>query len=253
MERSMEDKIWNELYLAFETHSVEGIKKCFAQGISPNERRNGNAIFYEFLSYYLRSPKFKECVKAFVDGGLVVEDKLFLSVLLNDAETLESVLENDLLLINKRYSFRSAFIPIEDATLLHICAEFNHVDCAKVLIANGADINAMAGIDEYGFGGQTSIFHCVNQNMNQSKDMLDFLLEHKADLTVTIKGLIWGKSYEWETLIPAVNPISYAMMGLLPQMHRNEMTISNVVQILLKAAYGIDYKSNNVPNKYLAM
>jgi hypothetical protein len=63
--------------------------------------------------------------------------------------------------------------------------------------------------------------------------------------------LIWGKGYQWETLIPSVNPISYAMMGLLPQMHRNEIVISETVSLLLKAAYGIEYSLRNVPNAYL--
>jgi hypothetical protein len=81
--------------------------------------------------------------------------------------------------------------------------------------------------------------------------MLDHLLSESIDLQITVNGLIWGKGYEWETLIPAVNPISYAMMGLLPQMHGNEITISKVVSLLLKAAYGIEYIPSNVPNKYL--
>ena len=82
-------------------------------------------------------------------------------------------------------------------------------------------------------------------------DMLNFLLSRSADLNLTVAGIIWGKGYDWETLVPAVNPVSYAMMGLLPQMHRNETTISKVVSLLLMSAYGIDYSSSNVPNKYL--
>ncbi len=78
-----------------------------------------------------------------------------------------------------------------------------------------------------------------------------YLLSKSVDLKVTVAGLIWGKGYEWETFIPAVNPISYAMMGLLPQMHRDEATISRVVSLLLKSAYEIDYASSNVPNAYL--
>jgi hypothetical protein len=66
-----------------------------------------------------------------------------------------------------------------------------------------------------------------------------------------VDGLIWGKGYEWETLIPAVNPISYAMMGLLRQFQRTEKDIYEVIQILMKAAYGIDYEPINIPNKYL--
>jgi len=41
------------------------------------------------------------------------------------------------------------------------------------------------------------------------------------------------------------------MMGLIPQMHRNEITISKVVTTLLKAAYGIDYSAQNIPCAYL--
>jgi ankyrin repeat protein len=141
--------------------------------------------------------------------------------------------------------------PLHKVSLLHICAEFNHVSCAEVLVKYGVDINTRAGVDEHGFGGQTPVFHTVNQNSNQSVDMLNFLLARSADLEITVKGLIWGKGYEWETLIPAVNPISYAMMGLLPQMHRNERTISKTVSLLLMAAYGIDYVEKNVPNAYL--
>ncbi len=81
--------------------------------------------------------------------------------------------------------------------------------------------------------------------------MLNYLLSKSADLKITVAGLIWGKSYDWETLIPSVNPISYAMMGLLPQMHREEITISKVVSALLKHEYGIDYIPKNVPCKYL--
>jgi ankyrin repeat protein len=134
---------------------------------------------------------------------------------------------------------------------LYICAEFNHVSCAEVLIKYGADINATAGIDEHGFGGQTPVFHTVNQNMNHSKPILDFLLSQKADLSITVPGIIWGKGHEWETLIPSVNPLNYAMMGLLPQMHCDESEISEIVSLLLNTNYGIDYQMNNTPNAYL--
>jgi len=140
---------------------------------------------------------------------------------------------------------------MQEATLLHICAEFNHVACAEVLVSHGADINAAGGVDEFGFGGQTPIFHTVNQNSNQSIDMLRFLLERGAAIRITVPGLIWGKGYEWETLIPGVNPVNYAMMGLLPQMHRDEKTINDVVSLLLKHEFGIEYSSPNVPCAYL--
>ncbi len=237
--------------MQIELHSIEGISKCFSQGISPNDHFKNEPLIYELTSEYTRTPRFKACVQTFVDNGLRFDDTVLLSVLLNDAKSLELHLQNNPSAISTRYSLRCAYTPLYDVTLLHICAEFNHVVCAEVLIANGADVNAKAGVDAYGFGGQTPIFHTVSQNGNQSIEMLNYLLAQSASLEITVKGILWGRDYPWETLIPSVNPISYTMMGLLPQMHRDERTISNVVTMLLQHQYGIVYSSQNIPNAYL--
>lgn len=234
-----------------EVHSVEGIRECFSNGINPNDHFRGEPLLYELTSEYTRTHRFKDCVRAFVDHGLDFNDKILLSVLLDDAQSLDSHLGLDPGAVNGKYTLRCAYTPLYEVTLLHICAEFNHVSCGEVLVKHGAEINAIAGIDNNGFGGQTPVFHTVNQNSNHSIEMMNFLLSRSADLHITVAGLIWGKGYPWETLIPAVNPLSYAMMGLLPQMHRNEITISKVVTILLEHAYGIHYSPKNVPCAYL--
>ena len=242
----------DEISIQIELHAAEAIRQCFLQGVNPNDIFKGQPLIDELTSEYTRSPRFKDCVKAFVDFGLQFHDPVLLSVLLNDAESLHQQLGNNKAAVSKKYSLRCAYTPLKEVTLLHICAEFNHRLCAEVLVYYGADINAKAGVDENGFGGQTPIFHTVNQNSNQSADMMEYLLSQLADLKITITGLIWGKGYDWETLIPAVNPISYAMMGLLPQMHRDAVTISSIVSSLLKKEYGIDYIPENVPCKYLS-
>ena len=241
----------SKLLIEIELHSVEGIRECFAAGISPNDLYNGEPLLYELTSEYTRTPRFKDCVRAFVEYGLNFDDNILLAVLLDDAPTLERLIGENPAAMSGKYTLRCAYTPLFEASLLHICAEFNHLSCAEVLVRHGADVNARAGIDSDSFGGQTPVFHTVNQNSNQSADVFLYLLTQPVDLTITIPGLIWGKGYEWETLIPAVNPISYAMMGLLPQMQRNEVTISNVVAVLLRQAYGIEYTSKNVPCAYL--
>lgn len=235
-----------------EVHSIDGIRECFLYGVSPNDTFRGEPLINELTSEYLRGPSFKKCVKVFVDFGLEYEDKPLLAVLLDDSKLLEICIEENPGVVYKKYSLRCTYTPLFEVTLLHICAEFNHLECGRILVEEGADINARAGIDQYGFGGQTPIFHTVNQNHNASLEMMNFLIESSADLSITVNGLIWGKSYEWETLIPFVNPISYAMMGLLPQMHRDEKNIADIVSKLLRHEFGIDYKPKNVPNKYLA-
>lgn len=241
-----------KIRIDFELHSVEGIRECFQNGVSPNEILNGKPLIYELISMYTRGPLFKSCIQAFVDFGLEFQDKILLSVLLDNAILLDSQLPSNKTAVTKKYSLDCAFTPIFEATLLHICAEYNHLKCAEILVKHGADINSKAGMDENGFGGQSPIFHTVNQHANNSLDVLKYLISKNADLNTTVTGLIWGKGLEWETFIPSVNPISYAMMGLLRQFQRTEKQIYEVVSLLLKAKYNIDYFPENVPNKYLS-
>ena len=240
-----------KIITAFELHSVEGIRKCFANGISPNTIIHNQPLVYELINMYTRGPLFKTCLQEFVDHGLIFEDKVLLSVLLDEPVLLDPQLSADPDAIRKSYSLNCTFTPLHEASLLHICAEYNHLACAKILVQHGADVNATAGFDEHGFGGHTPIFHTVNQDANKSLDVLKFLLSLQPDLGITVKGLIWGKGYDWETFIPSVNPVSYSMMGLLRQFQRNEKDIYEIVSLLTKAKYDMDYSPLNVPNKYL--
>lgn len=240
-----------KIIIDIELQSIEGIKECFENGISPDAEFKNRPLIYEVISGYPRGEGFKKSIKAFVDYGVTFEDKVLLAVLLDDPQMLKSLLAKDNHLIDKKYSFDCAFTQMLDVTLLHVCAEYNHLACAEILVQQGLNVNAQAGTDEYGFGGQTAIFHTVNQNGNKCIDVLKFLVTQSADLGITVKGLLWGKNYEWETFIPAVNPISYAMMGLLPQFQRKEKLIYEVVSILLEAAHGKGYMPPNIPNKYL--
>lgn len=237
-----------EISVQIEKHSPEGIKQCLAL-LGPNTQ-NTHLIF-DLISMYSRSTRFKLCVKAFEDFGISTNDSLLQAVLCDDYKRLSALITSNPELIHKKYTLKSAFTPLIGINLLHVCAEFNHVNCAQVLIDNGVNVNVRADTDDFGFGGQTPIFHTVNQNLNQSKEMMSYLLSQSADLQIVLKGLIWGKDFEWETMIPSVNPISYAMMGLLPQMHRNEITIAENISKLMQHAFNIDYKPKNIPNKYL--
>lgn len=240
-----------KLINAFEIHSVTQIQECFAGGLDPNQTVNGKPLVYELINMYTRGPRFKECIRAFISNGLIFEDEVLLAVLADDAPRLDQLLVSTPEALHCSYTLQSTFTPLFEASLLHIAAEYGHINAAKVLVRHGAAINAPAGTDEQGFGAHTPIFHTVNQDANKGMDMLQFLLAEGADLSVTVKGLIWGKGYQWETFIPDVNPISYAMMGLLRQFQRTEEQIYEIVQLLLKAKYGIAYKPGNIPNQYL--
>src|SRR3979411_1134278 len=131
----------HELIVHLETHSVEGIRECFSNGVNPNDYFNDEPLIYELTSEYGRTSRFKDCVKAFVDFGLEFEDKILLSVLLDDSQSLGKEINKNPDAVSKKYSLRCAYTPLYEATLLHICAEFNHLSCAEVLVQHGADIN----------------------------------------------------------------------------------------------------------------
>ncbi|MCB0664532.1 MAG: ankyrin repeat domain-containing protein [Saprospiraceae bacterium] len=247
----MQQNYLDKIIIDLELHSLKGIRDCFENGVDPNTIFRDRPLIYELIGEYTRGPAFKQCVQLFIEYGLTIEDEVFIAVLSNNDTWLKKKLSENPQLLQKKYSFKCAYTSMVEASLLHICAEFNHLDSAKVLLEFGLEADVVAGYDEFGFGGQTPIFHTVNQNGNHSVDMLQYLLDQGANLQKTIAGVIWGKGYEWETLIPAVNPISYAMMGMLPQMHRDEKTIHSIVSLLLKRAYQIDYPVQNVPNAYL--
>ena len=127
--------ILEELIGQIEIHSVEGIRECFSQGIDPNSHFKGEPLINELTSEYARTPRFRECVRVFVDYGLHLEDEVLLSVLLDDAKSLEAHLKKQPEAVSKEYSLRCAYTPLYQATLLHICAEFNHLSCADILDA----------------------------------------------------------------------------------------------------------------------
>ena len=77
------------------------------------------------------------------------------------------------------------------------------------------------------------------------------LLAAGARTDVRVAGITWGKGYEWKTTFFDVTPISYAQMGLMPQMHRRESDIYSNVQSLLEASGRPVPLLGNVPNRYL--
>jgi hypothetical protein len=62
---------------------------------------------------------------------------------------------------------------------------------------------------------------------------------------------MWGEGYPWETIFFDVTPVSFAQMGLLPQVHRAESGIHENIVSLLKASGRPIPPLDNVPNRYL--
>ena len=83
--------------------------------------------------------------------------------------------------------------PLKGTTLLHLCVDYDELEIAKWLIEKGADVNALAAVDDDGFGGHTALFCTVvsqpnfwmnYQGREQTAPFTVLLLDNGADPSI---------------------------------------------------------------------
>ena len=241
----------NELLIAFELHSVERIRAVLDAELDLRAPIRGKSAINWLTEMYARSDNFPACLHLLLDRGAVLDDPVIAPVLLNDTEALRATIRANPSLIDYRTTMVSTFTPLVGASLLHVAAEYGNLNVARVLVEMGADVNAKAAVDAYGLNGHTPLFHTVNSNGNRSAPLLRLLLDAGAKSDVYLRGITWGKGFEWETTLFDVTPISYAQFGLLPQVHRMERDIYDNIRLLVEASGRKVPPLDNVPNRYL--
>ncbi len=240
------------LLVAFEIHAPKRIRDVLDAGYDVTQPVHGKMPITHLTEMYFRSDRFPECLRLLLDRGAVLDDPKLAPVLLDDPGALEAAVNADPTLLAHRTSLVSTFTPLSGATLLHVAAEYGHLAVAGKLIELGADVNARAAVDEHGMNGHTPLFHTVNSNANRSAPLMKLLLDAGARTDILLPGIVWGRGFAWETTCFDVTPISYAQLGLLPQMQRTEEDSYANVRVLLKASGRGVPPLANVPNRYLA-
>lgn len=240
-----------KLLEAFEVHSPEQIRDVLDAGLSVTQPVAGKTPIAHLAEMYFRSDRFPACVRLLLERGATLEDPKLAAVLLNDPRLLEEQYRMEPSLLRHRTSMASAFTPMDGASLLHVAAEYGHLAVAAKLLELGADVDARADTDSYGMNGHTPLFHTVNSNANRSAPVMRLLLSAGAQADVRLPGITWGRGFEWETTCFDVTPVSYAQLGLLPQMHRTEEhCYANVRELLMSCGRSVP-PLPNVPNRYL--
>jgi hypothetical protein len=241
-----------DLLGAFEEHSPGEIRRTLQAGASPIDLIKGKRPIDCLIEGYLRSPRFADCLRVMLEAGATVGDPLLESVLLDDDDSVRRLVSASPELLVRKLSPLCAFTSCRGVTALHICAEFNCVRSAQALLEAGADVNSRADVDADGLGGQTPIFHAVNNIMNYCRPVMELLVMAGADLDIRLKGLVWGETFDWETVLFDITPLSYAQCGLYKQFDRREPDVYGNIGYLYKRRYNAGAPVRNVPNKYLS-
>ena len=240
-----------DLLVAFETHDVSKIREILDAGLDPRSVIKGRSLVNNLTVMYARSENFPACLRLLLERGAVLDDPKIAAALLDDGDGLREAAARDPSLIVHRTSMESSFTPLIGASLLHVAAEFGNANAARALLDAGADVDAKADVDKHGLNGHTPIFHTVNSAWNRSAPIMQMLLDAGASPSIRLNGITWGKGMEWETVCFDVTPISFAQMGLLPQVHRQEGDIyANIARLLVAGGRPVP-PFDNVPNKYL--
>ena len=240
-----------ELLLACETHDRARLQALLDGGVDARASVQGLPLVAHLVEMYFRSDRFAPCLRLLMDHGAALPDPQLAPVLLDDSAAIRSAARADPAWLQHRTRMRCAFTPLDSATLLHVAAEYGHLSAVDALLDLGAEVDARADLDADGLNGHTPLFHTVNSNANRSVHVMRRLLVAGADPQARLNGITWGRGFSWETTCFDVTPISYAQLGLLPQMQRTEADSYANVAELLRAARRPVPPLRNVPNRYL--
>jgi ankyrin repeat protein len=169
------------------------------------------------IGTYSRSERLGACIDILLAARCPTRRNIpaVLEILRGRIDRLREVLDADPGLVSRRFgeldfgTTGNRSLTLCGGSLLHVAAEYGNVEAAQLVLDRGADVNARAQIDEASVGGQTPIFHAVSQSFDFGLPMVEFLVEHGADLSISAR--IPG-NYEHPEEVVETTPLGYAQL-----------------------------------------
>lgn len=129
-----------------------------------------------------RNPEAKHAILAMYEQhGLVYPDTPTMALHRGRIDLLEAHIARDPLLLTRTFTHREIYptsmgcrepldatvgTPVGGSTLLHLCVDYDELEIARWLIAQGASVNAPSRVGASGFGGHTPLFNTVVSQPN---------------------------------------------------------------------------------------
>jgi hypothetical protein len=189
------------------TLSVSGTELMFELGARVRDE-NGRVLapVHTVLETDSRKPEAKhQILEMYVRHGLELPDTPTMALHRGRIDLLERHLLHDPGLLQRRFTHAEIYprelgchdeimatqgTPLAGTTLLHMCVDYDEIEIARWLVAQGIDVDGKAAVDNDGFGGHTALFGTVvsqpnfwmnHQKRPQVAPFTQMLLDHGAD------------------------------------------------------------------------
>lgn len=154
-----------------------------------------------------RKPREKhQILELYVQYGLELPDTPVMALHRGRIDLLAAHLKRDPQLLKRTFTHEEIYppelgchdevlathgTPLNGATLLHMCVDYDEIDIALWLVEQSMDVNLPAEIDTDGFGGHTALFSSVvsqpnfwmnYQKRQQMAPFTELLLRHGAEV-----------------------------------------------------------------------
>jgi ankyrin repeat protein len=188
-----------------ETQNPDGLAFLLEYGAElADEHGNGLAPVGLVLETYGRNPAGKHrCLELLAEHGIELPDTPTMALHRGRLDLLAAHVRRDRTLLAQTFGHEEIYppelgcspdhsqalhgTPVAGTTLLHLCVDYDEMEIARWLLAQGAPVDARAAVDADGFGGHTPLFATVVTQpirLRHSDEFARLLLDHGADPNV---------------------------------------------------------------------
>jgi len=193
--------LWNGhypiIFAPCETLASGALRWLLDHGADPylHQERFGSPIAMVLGTYSRNAGGKHACLEVFDASGFTLPNTPCMALARGRMDLLEQIIAEDPAVLNRRFPYSAIYppeigmkegegltsTPLDGTTLLHQAIEFEDTESARWLLDHGADANAGADINSYGYGGQTPLFHAVISMGRSAAERAELLMKHGAD------------------------------------------------------------------------